>query len=36
MGLLFDSYLPQGWAEHIDDPKYWEATKNIPDENYGQ
>lgn len=32
MGLLFDSYLPQGWAEHIDDPKYWEATKNIPDE----
>ena len=32
MGLLFDTYLPEGWAEHIDDLAYWEPVRNIPDE----
>lgn len=32
MGLLFDTFLPEGWAEHIDDPAYWEPVRNIPDE----
>jgi starch phosphorylase len=28
---LFDRYLPEGWARHLDDPEIWEYVERIPD-----